>query len=120
VKSRLALVLMSVVVLAACNPATRATSTEPLFERMSERDVQLANETLDRALETLPGGSAESWANASNGHAGSVRPVRTRFSTAKNVYCRDYEETLTIDGQTDRYADTACRDSQGQWIPIER
>jgi surface antigen len=110
---------MSLALLGACATPMQ-TSSERLYEFMSDSDVRTANETLDRALETLPSGASIGWSNPSNGHSGSVRPVQTAFVPARNTYCRDYEETLTIGRRTDRYRDTACRNSQGQWIPIER
>ncbi len=117
-KGRWVLGLLPLALLGAC--ATPVQTTQPpLYERMTDSDVQIANRTLDRALETLRSGDSLAWSNASSGHSGTVRPVRTAFVRAKSTYCRDYEETLTIADRTERYRDTACRDGRGAWIPVE-
>jgi surface antigen len=115
---RLALGGGALALLGACT--TLPESTEPLYHFMSDQDVGIANATLDRALESTPSGSSVTWSNAASGHSGAIRPIRTEYLSTKKVYCREYEESLTIGRETETYRDRACRNDDGQWIPIDR
>jgi surface antigen len=86
----------------------------PLYEAMGDADVALASRAVQRALETEPDGAVGRWADPASGHAGTVRPLRT-FLTADGRVCRDYEETLAIDGRHASYRNTGCRAEDGSW-----
>ncbi len=81
---------------------------------LDERDKKIAAETAQRALETAPTGSPVVWKNPDNGHFGTVTPVKT-YQTASGSYCRDYQQTVTIDGKQEKAYGTACRQPDGSW-----
>jgi surface antigen len=81
---------------------------------LDERDRRLQAEAAHRALETAPSGSSVQWQNPDSGHAGSVTPVRT-YQTAQGTYCREFQQTVTIDGKQERAYGTACRQPDGSW-----
>ncbi|MCB9946344.1 MAG: hypothetical protein H6842_00795 [Rhodospirillaceae bacterium] len=87
--------------------ASRPVAMTPLDEQMAER-------TLQSALEVTVSEESSRWHNPSTGAAGSITPVRT-YRTVSGRYCREYEETITTNGNTETYRDTACRDQQGVW-----
>lgn len=81
---------------------------------LDQRDRQLAGEAAQRALEGSPTGSAVPWTNPDTGHTGVVTPVRT-YQVADGVYCREYQQVVTIDGREQRSFGTACRQPDGSW-----
>ena len=63
---------------------------------------------------TAPIGKTISWRNPDTGHAGTVTP--TREGTAANgEYCREFQQTVTIGGETQKAYGTACRQPDGSW-----
>jgi surface antigen len=81
---------------------------------LDERDRRLQAEAAQRALETSPAGHSVPWRNPDNGHAGTVTPTRT-YQTAQGSYCREFQQTVTIDGKQERAYGTACRQPDGSW-----
>lgn len=80
---------------------------------MDQRDRQMAQAAASRALETAPSGTPVPWNNPDSGHSGTVTPVRTY--QAQGTYCREYQQTVMIDGQPQRSYGTACRRPDGSW-----
>jgi surface antigen len=93
------------------------TSAEDFLATMSDRDIELANRTVQQALEKLQSGASLSWQNPDNNHSGSVSPLRT-YQTKTHTFCRIYSETFTLGDETRRFEGTACRDDAGVWQPI--
>ncbi len=113
---------VTAIALHGCGTATtvrsqNAAAPAPLYAHMTEGDVKVANGMVQIALETAVSGTRLAWENPASGHSGSVRPIRT-FKSTSGLYCRDYDETLTIEKRTERYTDTACRDSDHVWKPV--
>ncbi|RRJ85422.1 hypothetical protein D0544_03010 [Aestuariirhabdus litorea] len=102
-----------VLLLAGCT----TLKSPPLYKSMTPEDVTLANQALDSALETQPSGQGSTWLNPQNNHSGSVTPTRT-FRRQDGTYCRDYLETLAINGRYQQWRDTACRAADTRWIPV--
>jgi surface antigen len=80
---------------------------------LDERDKKLQAEATQRALETTPSGSSIPWRNPDTGHTGTVTPTRTYQS--QGAYCREYQQTVTVDGKQERGYGTACRQPDGSW-----
>ncbi len=81
---------------------------------LDERDKRLADQAAQRALETAPSGRSVPWKNPDSGHSGTVTPTRT-YQTARGTYCREYQQTVTIQGKQERAYGTACRQPDGSW-----
>jgi len=81
--------------------------------QMDEQDKKLANASAQRALETVPTGTVVAWRNPDNGHAGTYTPVRTYES--QEGYCREYQQTVTVGGKTEKAYGKACRQPDGAW-----
>lgn len=77
-------------------------------------DVARARRAAQNAFETTPAGQTSIWRNPANGHWGTVTPART-FRDAAGRYCRDYRQTVTVDGQEHQGNGTACREPNGAW-----
>lgn len=84
---------------------------------LDERDKRLAAEAAHRALETAPAGTTVAWQNPDTGHSGAVTPTRT-YQTTSGTYCREYQQSVTMDGQPEQVRGTACRQSDGSWKAV--
>ncbi|HYM30795.1 MAG TPA: RT0821/Lpp0805 family surface protein [Candidatus Cybelea sp.] len=78
----------------------------------ADRDsAALANQ---RALEYNRAGEPMTWRNPDSGNSGTVTPQRT-YQTAEGQYCREYQQTITVGGQTQTAYGRACRQPDGSW-----
>ena len=82
--------------------------------RMDAADRREADRTTRTALESGPDGSASSWHNPNSGNSGTVTPTRT-YQAQNGEYCREYEQQVTINGETQTAYGTACRQPDGNW-----
>ncbi len=81
---------------------------------LDRADRLAMKQTSQTALENNPVGRASSWSNPDSGHSGTVTPTRT-YQTASGGPCREYQQTVTIDGRTEQAYGRACRQSDGSW-----
>ncbi len=80
-----------------------------------DRADQMAMErTTQRALETQPSGTTINWKNPDSGNYGTVTPQPAK-QNASGQYCREFQQTVTVGGQTEEAFGTACRQSDGSW-----
>ncbi len=71
-------------------------------------------ETTQASLETQPSGSTSTWRNPDSGNYGTVTP-QPAYQTDSGQYCREYQQTVTVGGQTENAYGTACRQPDGSW-----
>lgn len=81
---------------------------------LDDQDKRTAAATTQRTLETTPSGTTETWTNPDTGHTGTVTPTRT-FQQSSGQYCREFEQTVTIEGKQQKGYGTACRQPDGSW-----
>jgi surface antigen len=81
---------------------------------LDQRDKEMQAKAASQALESSPSGKSVPWHNPDTGHAGTVTPTRT-YQTAQGTYCREYQQTVTIDGKQENSYGTACRQPDGSW-----
>ncbi|MDH3639009.1 MAG: RT0821/Lpp0805 family surface protein [Gammaproteobacteria bacterium] len=82
--------------------------------RMDEVDRMKMGQANHNALEHSRAGEVTRWTNPDSGHSGSVAPVRT-YQNAQGQYCREFQQTITVGGQTEQGHGTACRQPDGSW-----
>ncbi len=80
---------------------------------LDQRDKRMAAEAQQRALEAAPTGRPVAWTNPDTGHSGTVTPTRTYHSD--RGYCREFQNTVVIDGKNENAYGTACRQPDGSW-----
>ena len=80
---------------------------------LDDVDRLRAREALTRA-HSVPIGETVRWNNPDSGHFGTVTPVRDGTSTAGR-YCREYRQSITVDGRREVATGIACRRSDGTW-----
>ena len=79
-----------------------------------DRADQAAAQPARQQATTAPVGKTIAWNNPDNGHAGTVTPTRDGRDQAGN-YCREYETTVTVTGETKKAFGTACQQPDGTW-----
>jgi surface antigen len=83
-------------------------------QMLDQRSQQMQAQTVSRSLETTPSGTTTSWVNPDNGNRGTVMPTRT-FRGQDGNYCRDFQQSVVIQGQSQQLNGTACRQPDGSW-----
>jgi surface antigen len=77
-------------------------------------DREYAQHNAYFGLENTPAGTTSEWVNPDSGHSGSFTPTRT-WQTDQGSYCREFQQSITVGGKTERAFGTACRQPDGTW-----
>jgi surface antigen len=80
---------------------------------LDKSDVAYMNQTQQRSLESAKSGQRSSWQNPDSGARGTITPTRTYESNGE--YCREFNQTITVGGKTEKGYGTACRQPDGSW-----
>lgn len=80
---------------------------------LDKADLAYAKQAEQKAY-SAPLGQTISWNNPQSGHYGTVTPIRDG-ATASGDYCREYEQTIYVDGRTETGVGVACKRSDGTW-----
>lgn len=83
-------------------------------QHLSEGDEQRMTSTTTDALENNETGEASSWDNPDSGNRGTVTPTET-YQHDDGQYCREFQQTVYIDGEPEQAYGTACRQPDGSW-----
>lgn len=81
---------------------------------LDRADMNYYHQTSQNSLENTSTGQTSSWKNPDSGHSGTFTPTKT-YQTASGENCREYQQTITVGGQTERAYGTACRQPDGSW-----
>lgn len=68
----------------------------------------------NQSAHSAPIGETVSWSNPESGHYGTVTPTRDGQSTSGR-YCREYKQTIYVDGQQETAVGQACKNPDGTW-----
>lgn len=71
-------------------------------------------ETAASRAATAPVGQQITWNNPSSGNQGTIVPVREGRDNTGSA-CREYQQTVTVGGKTERAYGTACKQADGSW-----
>lgn len=82
-------------------------------QSLDRDDVARAQAAQQRAY-AAPVGQRITWNNPDNGHSGTITPIRDGRDTSGN-YCREYQTTIRVGGETQKAYGTACRQPDGSW-----
>lgn len=85
---------------------------------MDEVDRMRANEAVVDAR-SAPIGEEITWNNPESGNYGAITPVRDGYSESGN-YCREFYQTISIDGKTEDAYGVACRQPDGKWRIVQQ
>lgn len=81
---------------------------------LDQRDREYAYQSYQQGLESYRVGETSTWHNPDSGHSGTITPTNT-YQTSQGQYCREYQQTVTVGGQTEQAYGTACRQPDGSW-----
>lgn len=85
--------------------------------RMDERDRIAANDAIVQA-QSAPIGEEITWNNPGTESYGTITPTRDGYSESGD-YCREFHQTINIDGRTESATGVACRQDDGTWRIVE-
>jgi len=77
-----------------------------------------AQQNYQQTLESVPAGTTSTWMNPDSGNSGTMTPIAT-YHTAGGQPCREFQQTVTIGGETHRAYGTACREADGSWRIVD-
>ncbi len=86
--------------------------------RLSCEDQEYHYDTTQSTLEYKPSGGTAAWVNPDTGASGSVTPTETYISQS-GLPCRNFTQTITVDGQRENIQANACRQQDGSWQIVE-
>jgi surface antigen len=81
---------------------------------LDQRDQELALQAAQNSFENSRTGTQSTWRNPDSGNSGSITPTRT-YESSSGRYCREYQQTVTVGGETQDAYGTACRQPDGSW-----
>lgn len=86
---------------------------------LDDLDKMKIEDATQDALENNSAGETSSWSNPDSGRSGGVTPTKTYYEKGQNEPCREYNSTVTIDGQLETISGTACRRPDGTWRTVD-
>lgn len=86
-------------------------------QAMDRIDRMKAHKAMMKATRA-PIGMTINWNNERSGNYGSVTAIRDGISST-GKYCREFYQTITIGGQTERAYGIACRQPDGTWRLVQ-
>jgi surface antigen len=84
---------------------------------MDDEDRRRAYAAQLQALETGPSGAPVPWRNPDSGRYGNVVPGPAY--QANGATCRQYTQTIFVDGRPQTARGTACRNPDGSWTAVD-
>ena len=81
---------------------------------LDQRDKELAMRNAQNTLESARTGTTSAWKNPDTGNSGNFTPTQTYQSSSGN-YCREYTQTIYIQGEPHESYGHACRQPDGSW-----
>lgn len=84
---------------------------------LDKADMMYAQQATNRAY-TAPVGQAISWNNPDTGHSGTITPTREGVNNTTGRTCREYTQTIYVDGRQQTGVGQACKNSDGTWAIV--
>jgi surface antigen len=85
---------------------------------LDRADQQYARRAQTQA-QAAPIGQSIVWSNPESGHSGTITPVREGRVASTGEYCREFQQTVTVGGQSQQAYGTACRQPDGSWRVVQ-
>lgn len=84
-----------------------------------DRADQLAALQAEQTAYGAPLGQAIAWDNPASGHSGTITPLHDGIDPQGN-YCREFQQTISVGGNSEQAQRTACRQPDGSWRLVNR
>ncbi len=85
---------------------------------LDNADAAMANKTAQRAFENNQPGQPLPWRNPQSGNSGTITP-QAYYQTADGTYCREFQQTIIVGGQSQNAYGKACRQPDGSWKIVQ-
>jgi surface antigen len=85
-----------------------------LGSSLDKADQLYANQAAGRAY-AAPVGQPISWSNPQSGNYGTIVTTRDGVHDTTGAYCREYQQTITVGGRSERAFGVACQQPDGSW-----
>ena len=79
-----------------------------------DRADRAAIDRAEKRATTAPIGETIKWNNPDSGNSGTITPVREGQDTGGR-YCREFKQTIEVNGRLEDGYGTACRQDDGSW-----
>jgi len=86
-------------------------------QSLDRADQAYAHQAESRAY-SAPIGQSIAWNNPESGHSGSFTPTRDGYDQSGS-YCREYQTSINVGGQSQQAFGTACRQPDGTWKVVK-
>lgn len=84
---------------------------------LDQADMAYYDRTSQYAMENARTGATTTWNNPDSGASGTITPTNT-YQTAGGQYCREYTQTINVDGRSVQGQGQACRNPDGTWTIV--
>jgi len=85
-----------------------------LGQSLDEAD-QAQHQNAYQGAQNAPLNQPVNWNNPNTGASGSVVATRDGTNQSTGAYCREFEQTITVDGRTENRKGMACKQPDGSW-----
>ena len=82
---------------------------------LDRADMLYANQAAQQAFEAKAPNQTVAWQNPDSGNRGTITPTSNSYVGDSGRYCRQYEQTIFIEGKSQTAYGTACRNQYGEW-----
>lgn len=83
---------------------------------LDRADLNYMSQAQNRAY-AAPIGQTINWNNPESGNYGSYTPLRDGRDNSGS-YCREYQQTIYVDGRQETAKGTACKNADGTWRTV--
>ena len=85
-----------------------------LGKSLDKADKAYMERSTQDGLEYSKTGSVVVWNNPDSGNSGNITPSKT-YQEPSGRYCREFQQTIFVDGQEESAYGRACRNPDGSW-----
>ncbi|MBT6608295.1 MAG: glycine zipper 2TM domain-containing protein [Rhodospirillaceae bacterium] len=85
-----------------------------LGKSLDKEDQAYMKRNAQDGLEYGKTGDKSGWKNPDSGNSGTITPKQT-YQKADGQYCREFEQTVYVDGKEEAATGRACRHPDGTW-----
>ena len=84
---------------------------------LDQADRMYHEQAVERAY-NAPLNDTITWNNPESGHHGSITPIREGRNASTGGVCREYKQSIFIDGQAQTAVGRACQNGDGTWSVV--
>ncbi|MBI2047942.1 MAG: hypothetical protein HYT27_02285 [Parcubacteria group bacterium] len=87
-----------------------------IVDQLNYAERRKSEEAAQTALEL---NAPSAWRNEKTGHSGTIKPSR-QYVSSKGEVCKEFVQTITVDGKEEAAVGHACKDSDNSWRIVEK